>query len=98
MIYKLETMIIIDNILPKMNQPLPQKTRVHGQQFQLQNALGKRETRNLHPPTFQKALALHFQQIHQYQDLKVADHWVPEYKERQLWRKIENVFNVTIYV
>jgi hypothetical protein len=64
---------MIDFMQLKLIQPLPQRTRVHGQWFQLQNALGKRETRNQHPPTFQKAVVLHCQQIHQYQDLKVAD-------------------------
>jgi len=47
MTYRLVSFIKINLVQLKLIQPLLRRTTVHGQQFQLQNALGKRETRNL---------------------------------------------------
>lgn len=58
-------------------KPLFQRTKVPDRRFQPQNAPDKKEAWHPPPSIFQKAVGLHYQQIHQYLVQTMADHLDP---------------------
>lgn len=71
---------ISETYIQNKDRPLHQMTKAHDQLCQFHYVPDKMETWHQHPSTLQIAWGWHFLQIHQYQDQKAVDHWVPEQK------------------